>query len=110
MKSLLQSTPLPTAVFGMNDVMAFGAMRAISEQGLRIPEDISVVGFDDIRLAAFANPPLTTVHEPAVEHGQRVAETLMALINGQVLNEQHQVIDTQMIIRGSSGVPRTHDL
>ncbi len=107
MKSLLQLSPLPTALFGMNDVMAFGAMRAILEQGLRIPEDISVVGFDDIRLAAFANPPLTTVHEPDIEHGRLVAETLIALINGQEVTELHQVIDTQVIIRESSAPPST---
>lgn len=110
MKSLLQSSPLPTAVFGMNDVMAFGAITAIRDAGLRIPEDISVVGFDDIRLAAFANPPLTTVHEPAVEHGQCVAETLIALINGRILDEFHQVLDTPIIVRGSSAPPRAYDL
>lgn len=110
MKSLLQLSPMPTAVFGMNDVMAFGAITAIREMGLSIPDDISVVGFDDIRLAAFANPPLTTVREPAVEHGRQVAETLIALINGQILEAQHKVIDTQMIIRQSSGPPRDYDL
>jgi DNA-binding LacI/PurR family transcriptional regulator len=106
MKSLLQASELPTAVFGMNDVMAYGAMAAIHEAGLRIPDDISVVGFDDIRLAAFANPPLTTVHEPAVEHGQRVAEILIALISGQVPDNPHEVIDTQIVVRGSSAPPR----
>jgi DNA-binding LacI/PurR family transcriptional regulator len=107
MKSLLQSSPLPTAIFGMNDVMAFGAMTAINEAGLRIPDDISVVGFDDIRLAAFANPPLTTIREPDVEHGRLVAETLMALINGQPIDELHQSIPTELIIRGSSAPPRS---
>ncbi len=106
MKSLLQSSPLPTAVFGMNDVMAFGAMSAIHEAGLHIPEDISVVGFDDIRLAAFANPPLTTIREPDIEHGRLVAETLIALINGQPVDEPHQTIPTELIVRGSSAPPR----
>jgi len=61
MKSILAQSPLPTALYAMNDVMAFGAMTAIREAGLRIPQDIAVVGFDDIRLAEYSVPALTTV-------------------------------------------------
>ncbi len=104
MQSLLREvTPLPTALFAMNDMMAFGAMTAIQEQGLRIPEDIAVTGFDDVRLARFASPALTTMYEPDIEHGRRAGEMLFALIHQEAPAERHVVLDTQLIIRDSCG-------
>lgn len=103
MQSLLERDPLPTALFAMNDVMAFGAMQAIYERGLRIPEDIAVVGFDDMRLAAYATPPLTTVHEPDVEHGRLAGEMLMQLINGEAPPASHRTLPTRLIVRQSCG-------
>jgi LacI family transcriptional regulator len=107
MKSLLESSsPLPTAVYAMNDVMAFGALRAIQEHGLRVPDDIAIIGFDDIRLAQYANPPLTTVREPDVEHGRRAAEMLIALINGETPKEKHIKLATRLVVRDSCGTRR----
>jgi LacI family transcriptional regulator len=103
MKSLLQASPPPTAVYGMNDVMAFGALRAIHEHGLRVPEDIAVTGFDDIRLAGYTTPPLTTVNEPDIEHGQRAAEVLINLIDGFPPEEKHIKLATRLVVRESCG-------
>ncbi len=102
MKSLL-ATEHFTALYAMNDVMAFGAMTAIHEAGLRVPEDIAVVGFDDIRLARYTTPPLTTMHEPDIEHGQRAGEMLIDLINGVVPQEKHVRLATRLIVRQSCG-------
>ncbi len=102
MKSLLATEHI-TALYAMNDVMAFGAMAAIREAGLRVPEDIAVVGFDDIRLARFSTPALTTMHEPNVEHGRRAGEMLIDLINGVTPREKHALLATRMIIRQSCG-------
>jgi DNA-binding LacI/PurR family transcriptional regulator len=103
MKSLLQSAASPTAVYAMNDVMAFGAIAAIHEYGLRVPEDIAVTGFDDIRLAGYTTPPLTTVNEPDIEHGQRAAEMLIALMNGTPPEEKHIKLATRLVVRASCG-------
>jgi len=103
MITLLDGPVQPTALFAMNDLMAFGAMKAIQERGLRIPEDIAVVGFDDVRLAAFSQPPLTTVFEPDVDHGRMAGETLLKLINGQPVPEMVIQLATTLVIRDSCG-------
>ncbi|MEO8607269.1 MAG: LacI family DNA-binding transcriptional regulator [Chloroflexota bacterium] len=103
MQSILRESAPPTALFAMNDVMAFGAMAAIRDAGLRVPDDIAVAGFDDIRLARFACPPLTTVHEPDIEHGRRAGELLISLINGQPPPEVHVRLEAQLIVRQSCG-------
>ena len=106
MQSILHESPPPTALFAMNDVMAFGAMAAIRDAGLRVPDDIAVAGFDDIRLARFACPPLTTVHEPDIEHGRRAGEMLIGLINGQPPLEVHLRLEAQLVVRQSCGAAR----
>jgi len=103
MKSILAEPVHPTAIFAMNDMMAFGAITAIREHGLRVPEDIAIVGFDDVRLARYTTPALTTIHEPDVEHGRRAAETLLDLINGRVPSEKHTRLTTELVIRQSCG-------
>jgi DNA-binding LacI/PurR family transcriptional regulator len=103
MKSLLQISPLLTAFYAMNDVMAFGAINALQEAGLRVPEDIAIVGFDDIRLARFATPPLTTIYEPDVEHGHKAAEMLVDLIHGKIPAEKHIKLATRLVVRQSCG-------
>jgi LacI family transcriptional regulator len=77
-RRLLAVRPRFTALFAFNDISALGAIRAIREQGLRVPEDVSVVGFDDIASAAYQNPALTTVRQPLYEMGQRAADMLVA--------------------------------
>ncbi len=102
MKSLLASAQF-TALYAMNDVMAFGAITALHEAGLRVPQDVAVVGFDDIRLARYAVPPLTTVHEPDIEHGRRAGELLIDLINGVEPPEKHVRLATRLVVRQSCG-------
>jgi DNA-binding LacI/PurR family transcriptional regulator len=103
MRSILDSVIPPTAVFAMNDVMAFGAIAAICERGLRVPQDIAVIGFDDIRLARFAMPPLTTVYESDMEHGRQAGQMLVDLIGGKIPDEPHVRLETQLIVRQSCG-------
>ncbi len=106
MKDILESasrTGLPEVVFGLNDMMAFGAMRAIQESGLRVPDDIAVVGFDDVRLANFSSPPLTTMNEPDEEHGRLAAQMVTTLLEGKVPPERHISLNTRLVIRDSCG-------
>lgn len=93
----------PDAVFGASDVMAVGAMRAIHDAGLRVPEDIAVAGFDDIPLASRANPPLTTVRQPIHRLGSTAAETLIDLIEHPGAQARHVLLSTELIIRSSCG-------
>lgn len=102
MKSLLQVTPRPTAVFVASDVVAIGAILAIKEAGLRIPRDIAVVGFDDIPLAEFYDPPLTTIHLPAFGLGWAGGERLIRIIQGEGLNDASLLLESKLITRQSS--------
>ncbi len=104
MRDLLdQVDPLPTALFAMNDVIAFGAIKAIKEYGLRIPDDIAVVGFDNILLANFTDPPLTTISKSNIQQGQLAGQLLIDLINGISPTQPQISIDTALIIRASCG-------
>jgi DNA-binding LacI/PurR family transcriptional regulator len=103
MRDLLRRRPLPTAVFGMNDTMAMGALAAIQEAGLRVPEDIAVAGFDDDRWAAFTTPPLTTIHESQREIGQRAGEMLIGLLNDIEPAVANLKLPTRLVIRKSCG-------
>jgi DNA-binding LacI/PurR family transcriptional regulator len=103
MASLLALDPRPTALFAGNDTIAFGAMAAIHEAGLRIPEDIAVVGYDDIPKARYAVPPLTTMHSPALEQGQRCGELVMQLIGGEEPAERQVILEAELVIRRSCG-------
>ena len=89
-----------SALFAFNDISAMGAIRALRESGLRVPEDVSVVGFDDIQSAAYQNPSLTTVRQPLREMGRAAAEMLLKRINrpGVDLHDKHTV-EPELIIR-----------
>jgi DNA-binding LacI/PurR family transcriptional regulator len=102
MKALLQLSPRLTAVFVASDVVAMGAILAIKEAGLRIPQDIAVVGFDDIPLAAFYDPPLTTVHLPAFGLGWAGGERLIRMIQGEGLNDASLLLESTLVPRQSS--------
>ena len=96
----------PTAVFAANDAMAIGALCALREAGVRVPEDIAVVGFDDIPLAKYMSPPLTSVHVAIADLGARGVETLLHAIeskNGHTPQRQH--LPTTLVIRRSCGTP-----
>lgn len=106
MQALLQLPQRPTAVFAASDVVAFGALQAIRDAGLRVPEDLSVVGFDDIPLARYLDPPLTTVRLPALELGLEAGRMLMQIIQNTPPAKTHVQLDTEFIVRGSSAPPR----
>ena len=77
---LARRQPLPTALFCLNDIIAFGAMRALTEMGLRIPHDISVVGFDNLHASNYSAPPLTSIEVPKQQIGARAVDALVARI------------------------------
>jgi LacI family transcriptional regulator len=104
MQALLKSPRRITAVFVASDVVAIGAMLAIKRAGLRIPEDIAIVGFDDIPLAEFFDPPLTTVHLPAYGLGLAAGERLIRLIQGEGLSENSLLLESNLITRQSSAL------
>lgn len=91
----------PDAVFVASDAMALGCMRAIQEAGLGIPEDIAVVGFDDIPAAAVSKPPLTTVRQPIQRMGSLAAEILIDMIEHPSPQPRHLVLPTELVIRSS---------
>jgi LacI family transcriptional regulator len=92
----------PTAIFAGNDLMAIGALRAITEAGLRVPEDISLVGFDNIELASYTNPPLTTVIQPIQEAGQKAVDFLIERIREPGSSYKRAILPTSLIVRDSS--------
>jgi len=101
---LMDQHPTITAIFAYNDFMAIGALRAAYERSLRVPQDISIVGFDDIPQAKFTNPALTTVQQPKLEMGKKGAELLLNLINGKpTLKEGLKPLAVQLVIRESAG-------
>jgi LacI family transcriptional regulator len=96
-------TQRPDALFAANDGMAIGALRAIRNAEYRVPEDIAVVGFDDIPLAAQASPPLTTIRQPIEQAGSLAAEMLMELIEQPDSSPKLVVLPTELVIRNSCG-------
>lgn len=104
MQEILQHRPLPTAVFAGNDVIGYGAMRAINDAGLRIPEDISLCGFDDDYLSRYLNPPLTTMALPAAGMGSAAVSLLMSRLEEEdedVPFPARVVLPAQLSIRSS---------
>jgi LacI family transcriptional regulator len=93
----------PTAVFTANDLCAEGALRLLAERGLRAPDDVALVGFDDTWFAAMTRPPLTSVHMPIYEMGVLATEMLIALIEGRELPERQPVLPVSLTVRESSG-------
>jgi LacI family transcriptional regulator len=102
MSALLAADPELDAVFAANDVMAFGAMRAIRNAGRSIPDDVAVVGFDDLPAAAMTHPPLTTVRQPLYEMGRTAAAMVMSAIRGEPIPHRAE-LPTSLVVRGSSG-------
>jgi LacI family transcriptional regulator len=103
MSRLLQQDPIPDAVFAANDQMAIGAMAAIHKGGLRVPEDIALVGFDDIVTAQYMRPPLTTVHQDLLGQGQLAVNLLLARINGAEPAVEAKILPAVLVIRRSCG-------
>jgi DNA-binding LacI/PurR family transcriptional regulator len=100
---LLQLSDPPTAIFGAADVLAIGAMQAIEERGLRVPEDVAVVGYNNIDLAALVKPALTTVHAPSYDMGVAAMTMLLDLLAGRSVKQPRVKLPTRLIVRRSCG-------
>ncbi|GAB6889516.1 LacI family DNA-binding transcriptional regulator [Geobacillus stearothermophilus] len=97
----------PTAIFAANDEMAIGAIKAVRHRGGRIPDDVAVVGFDDIQMASIFEPSLTTIAQPMFEIGQKAMELLLALIEGTSARRRQLVLPDRLVIRDSCGGERS---
>ena len=95
----------PTAVVGGCDAIALGIMEAARVEGLRIPDDLSVTGFDDTDLAAMAAPPLTTIRQPLREMGRVALRTVLRMAGGEALDSHHVELATELVVRGSTAPP-----
>ena len=100
---LLAEGPGPTGIVCYNDLTAVGALRAIRAAGLRVPDDVSVVGFDDIELAAWTDPPLTTIRQPTDALGLWAVEHL--IVHGSAAKVERVVLEPELVVRSSTGPP-----
>jgi LacI family transcriptional regulator len=107
MRQLLERAPAPTAVFASNDRLAIGAMRAVVERGLHIPDDISIVGVDNIELAPYQCPPLTTVRQSLTDVATLATKILLALVKGDEPERTRVVFEPQLMVRESTAAPPT---
>ncbi|KMJ55496.1 hypothetical protein AB685_26960, partial [Bacillus sp. LL01] len=98
---LLLQKQLPTAIFAASDNMAIGAMKALKEHGFKIPEEMSIIGFDDIEVAKYVTPSLTTIEQPTIEIGTNAAKMLLTIIEDQPLEQMHVVLNSHLVIRHS---------
>ncbi|MGM7722701.1 LacI family DNA-binding transcriptional regulator [Metabacillus sp. Hm71] len=101
MKLLAFETP-PTAIFAFNDEMAMGAIKAAKDSGLKLPEDLSIVGFDNIKMSSVIEPNLTTIDQPKYEIGKKAMELLLHLINGEAIKQKKFVMKDELIVRDSA--------
>src|SRR5579863_4110770 len=105
---LLDLATPPTAIFAGSDQQAFGVYEAARQRGLRVPQDLSVVGFDDLPVARWVSPPLTTVRQPLAEMGRAAAQMLGEIIEDRPLRSRRVELSTELIMRESAGpVPGT---
>ncbi|WP_255948345.1 LacI family DNA-binding transcriptional regulator [Streptomyces odontomachi] len=104
--ALLDLEAPPTAIFAGNDEIALGVVETARARGLRVPEDLSVVGFDDTNLARMASPPLTTVRQPLREMGGAALRTALRVANGEKLESHHIELATELVVRASTAPPR----
>lgn len=110
MRELLASGSAPTAVVCVNDIMAVGALKELRERKIRVPEDISVTGFDNIKLSEFCYPALTTVHIPRDVIGNTLFRSLTPDSVGAMVMGQEHIIDPEFVVRDSTGPARTTPL
>lgn len=107
-RTLLAGPDRPTAVLCFSDAFADGVIRAADQLGLAVPEDVSVVGFDDSSLAALSRPPLTTIGQDVVEKGRRAVETLLAKMRGE--EPEDVLLPTRLVVRESTDAPRDRSM
>jgi LacI family transcriptional regulator len=103
---MMASSHALTAIFACNDTLAIGAMSWLQENGLRLPDDVSIVGYDNIRLSAFTSPRLTTMATPIVQLGTRLCQMLLDRIAGKLPPEpQRVIVYSQLLVRASTAPP-----
>lgn len=102
-EDILKMSPRPTAIFCMNDEMAIGAIHFAKKNGLKVPDDISISGFDNISFAKYCDPPLTTISQPAEKFGSIAMSMLFDVINGTELDEKYKLLPFEIITRESTG-------
>jgi LacI family repressor for deo operon, udp, cdd, tsx, nupC, and nupG len=96
----------PTAIFCHSDVMAIGVLSQAKKMGLRIPQDLSIIGFDDIKLCQYCDPPLTTVAQPRLQIGQQAMLLLLEQLQGHSVQSGSRLLESELIIRGSTSAPK----
>ncbi len=104
--ALLSTDPRPTAILAANTRAAIGAMAAAHSLGVTIPEDLSIIGFDEIPIAEFLQPPLTTLRRPLADMGARAVQLLLELIDGRSVTSEMLEAPSELIVRGSTAPPR----
>ena len=97
----------PTAIFAGSDELALGVTEALRRGRLTVPQDISIVGFDDLPLVRWSSPPLTTVSQPLVEMGRLAVQTVQRLVRGEQLESTRVELATTLVVRDSTAPPRT---
>jgi LacI family transcriptional regulator, repressor for deo operon, udp, cdd, tsx, nupC, and nupG len=102
---LLALTPRPTALFCYNDMSSLAALRVAAELRLSVPEELSIVGFDDLFFTAYLQPPLTTIRQPRREMGREATELLLALLKGEPVGSQRIAVKGELVVRGSTAAP-----
>ncbi|TQJ34610.1 LacI family DNA-binding transcriptional regulator [Arthrobacter sp. SLBN-122] len=105
-QTLLELASPPTAVFAASDQMALGVYEAVRKKGLRVPEDVSVLGFDDLPEARWASPPLTTVRQPLADMGKLAARTVLRMVHGEAVDSPRVELATRLVTRESTAAPR----
>ena len=105
-RELLALPDPPTAIFGFNDNVAIGAMHAARERRLSVPDDLSIVGFDDTSQTEIVSPALTSVRQPLAEMGRMGVSLLLRILEGQRLDAMRMELSTKLVIRESTAPPR----
>jgi DNA-binding LacI/PurR family transcriptional regulator len=100
-REILRRLPEVDAIFAANDMMAAGALRALRETGRAVPDDVAVIGFDDVPLALHTDPPLTTIHQPLAQQARQMVEMVLARLRGQVVDTA-VVLPARVVVRGSA--------
>ncbi|MCQ8869039.1 DNA-binding transcriptional regulator CytR [Vibrio splendidus] len=105
-RQLLALPEQPTAIFCHNDAMAIGAIQETKKLGLRVPQDLSIVGFDDIQFAQYCDPPLTTISQPRYEIGRQAMLMMLDLLKGNDVQAGSRLLEAKLVVRGSTAPPR----
>ncbi|MED4599309.1 LacI family DNA-binding transcriptional regulator [Paenibacillus validus] len=101
---LLSGDEPPTAIFATNDLLAIGTIQAANEHGLKVPQDVSVIGFDNTMLATITDPPLTTIAQPMEQMGRQIVDLLVQELKGDVTHKQRIVLLPELVVRKSTGL------